>query len=73
MLLGLVLVLLLRRVVQLLELLVRLNFVGVDVTAISAGVVTVSTATTSITDGNSKLFVNNESSDLMVMVHLKYS
>jgi len=39
-----------------------INFVGVDVTDISAGVVTVSTATTSITDGNSKLFVNNVSS-----------
>ena len=39
-----------------------INFVGVDVTDVSAGVVTVSTATTSITDGNSKLFVNNVSS-----------
>ena len=34
---------------------------GLDVTAISAGIVTVSTATTSITSGNSKVFVNDES------------
>ena len=39
-----------------------INFVGVDVSPASAGIVTVSTATTSITDGNSKLFVNNVSS-----------
>ena len=34
---------------------------NLDVTAISAGIVTVSTATTSITSGNSKVFVNDES------------
>ena len=40
-----------------------INFAsGLDVTDISAGIVTVSTATTSITDGNSKAFVNNVSS-----------
>ena len=40
-----------------------INFAnGLDVTDISAGIVTVSTATTAITDSNSKLFVNNVSS-----------
>ena len=40
-----------------------INFAdGLDVTDISAGIVTVSTATTSITSGTSKVFVNNESS-----------
>jgi len=35
---------------------------GLDVTAISAGIVTVSTGTTSLSSGNSKVFVNSESS-----------
>ena len=39
-----------------------INFVGVDVSPASAGIVTVSTATTSITSGDSKVFVNDESS-----------
>ena len=40
-----------------------INFAdGLDVTDISAGIVTVSTATTSISSGNSKVFVNSESS-----------
>ena len=40
-----------------------INFAdGLDVTDISAGIVTVSTATTSISSGNSTVFVNSESS-----------
>ena len=40
-----------------------INFAnGLDVTDISAGIVTVSTATTAISSGNSKVFVNSESS-----------